>query len=165
MKDVMKKQRQARRKVIRQWTALPRDKRQSVEQIAAFAKMASRTRAHSSTAVAIRIRKSWRGFCRAPASERRGLEFIGEKSLEPALFTLLRHHTVFLVAIFSPTSPLRKERMVRTVPRNRGGSPLPPPLRPIAGRSNLVRPYKNREHWYLGIEIDDALAIAEQVDV
>jgi hypothetical protein len=40
MKDVMKKQRQARRKVIRQWTALPRDKRQSVEQIAAFAKMA-----------------------------------------------------------------------------------------------------------------------------
>jgi len=29
MKDVMKKQRQARRKIIRQWTALPRDKRQS----------------------------------------------------------------------------------------------------------------------------------------
>jgi hypothetical protein len=36
----MKKQREARRKIIRQWTALPRDKRQSVEQIAAFAKMA-----------------------------------------------------------------------------------------------------------------------------
>jgi len=36
----MKKQRQARRKIIRQWTALPSDKRQSVEQIAAFAKMA-----------------------------------------------------------------------------------------------------------------------------
>ena len=40
MMDVMKKQRQARRKIIRQWTALPSDKRQSVEQIAAFAKMA-----------------------------------------------------------------------------------------------------------------------------
>lgn len=40
MEDVMKKQRQARRKIIRQWIALPRDKRQSVEQIAAFAKTA-----------------------------------------------------------------------------------------------------------------------------
>jgi uncharacterized MAPEG superfamily protein len=41
MKDVMKKQRQARRKIIRQWTALPRDKRQSMEQIAAYAKTAA----------------------------------------------------------------------------------------------------------------------------
>ena len=41
MKDVMKKQRQARRKIIRQWTALPRDKRQSEEQIAAYAKTAA----------------------------------------------------------------------------------------------------------------------------
>ena len=41
MKDVMKKQRQARRNIIRQWTALPRDKRQSVEQIAACAKTAA----------------------------------------------------------------------------------------------------------------------------
>jgi CRISPR/Cas system Type II protein with McrA/HNH and RuvC-like nuclease domain len=41
MKDVMKKQRQARRKIIRQWTMLPRDKRQS-DQIAAFAKTAAR---------------------------------------------------------------------------------------------------------------------------
>jgi hypothetical protein len=40
MEDVMKKQRQARRRIIRQWIALPRDKRQSVEQIAAFAKTA-----------------------------------------------------------------------------------------------------------------------------
>ena len=40
MKEVMKKQRQARRRIIRQWAALPRDKRQFVEQIAAFAKMA-----------------------------------------------------------------------------------------------------------------------------
>jgi len=38
---VMKKQRQARRKIIRQWTALPREKRQSVDQIAAFAKTAA----------------------------------------------------------------------------------------------------------------------------
>jgi len=41
MKDVMKKQRQARRKIIRQWTALPRDKRQSMQQIAAYAKTAA----------------------------------------------------------------------------------------------------------------------------
>jgi hypothetical protein len=41
MKDVMEKQRQARRKIIRQWTALPRDKRQSMEQIAAYAKTAA----------------------------------------------------------------------------------------------------------------------------
>jgi hypothetical protein len=41
MKDVMKKQRQARRKIIRQWTALPRDKRQSMEQLAAYAKTAA----------------------------------------------------------------------------------------------------------------------------
>ena len=41
MKDVMKKHRQARRKIIRQWTALPRDKRQSMEQIAAYAKTAA----------------------------------------------------------------------------------------------------------------------------
>ena len=41
MKDVMKKQRQARRKIIRQWTALPRDKRQSMEQVAAYAKTAA----------------------------------------------------------------------------------------------------------------------------
>ena len=40
MKDVMKKQRQARRKVIRQWTALPRDKRQTEEQAKPFAKKA-----------------------------------------------------------------------------------------------------------------------------
>jgi hypothetical protein len=42
MKDVMKKQRQARRKIIRQWAALPGDKRQSLDQIAAFAKTAAR---------------------------------------------------------------------------------------------------------------------------
>jgi len=41
MMDVMKKQRQARRKIIRQWTALPRDKRQSMEQVAAYAKTAA----------------------------------------------------------------------------------------------------------------------------
>jgi hypothetical protein len=67
MKDVMKKQRQARRNIIRQWTALPRDKRQSVEQIAAYAKTAAQQNENSSTAVAIRTRKSWAGYCRAPA--------------------------------------------------------------------------------------------------
>jgi hypothetical protein len=47
MKDVMKKQRQARRKIIRQWTTLPRDKRQSVDQIAAFAKTAAQQNANA----------------------------------------------------------------------------------------------------------------------
>ena len=42
MKDVMKKQRQARRRIIRQWTTLPMEKRRSVEQIAAFAETAAR---------------------------------------------------------------------------------------------------------------------------
>jgi hypothetical protein len=42
MPDIMKKQREARRKIIRQWTMLPRDKRQSIEEISAFAKTAAR---------------------------------------------------------------------------------------------------------------------------
>ena len=41
MPDEMKKQREARRKIIRQWTMLPRDKRQSIEEISAFAKTAA----------------------------------------------------------------------------------------------------------------------------
>jgi hypothetical protein len=41
MPDVIKRQREARRKIIRQWTKLPRDKRQSVEEISAFAKTAA----------------------------------------------------------------------------------------------------------------------------
>jgi hypothetical protein len=41
MPDVMKKQREARRKIIRQWSMLPRGKRQSIEDISAFAKTAA----------------------------------------------------------------------------------------------------------------------------
>jgi hypothetical protein len=41
MPDVIKRQREARRKIIRQWTKLPRDKRQSIEEISAFAKTAA----------------------------------------------------------------------------------------------------------------------------
>ena len=41
MPDVVKKERESRRKIIRQWTKLPRDKRQSVEEISAFAKTAA----------------------------------------------------------------------------------------------------------------------------
>ena len=33
MPDVMKKQHEARRKIIRQWTRLPKDRRQSMEEI------------------------------------------------------------------------------------------------------------------------------------
>ena len=41
MHDVMKKQREARRKIIRQWTRLPKDKRQSIEDISEFARTAA----------------------------------------------------------------------------------------------------------------------------
>ena len=41
MPDVREKQREARRKIIRQWTALTRNKQQSVEEISAFAKTAA----------------------------------------------------------------------------------------------------------------------------
>jgi hypothetical protein len=42
MPDVIKKQREIRRKIIREWTKLPRDKRRSVEEISAFAEIAAR---------------------------------------------------------------------------------------------------------------------------
>jgi hypothetical protein len=42
MHDVMKKQREARRKIIRQWTGLPKDRRQSTEEISKFARTAAR---------------------------------------------------------------------------------------------------------------------------
>jgi hypothetical protein len=42
MPEVMKKQREARRRIIRQWAMLPRDKRLSMEQIAAFARTAAK---------------------------------------------------------------------------------------------------------------------------
>ena len=41
MHDVMKKQREARRKIIRQWAKLPKDKRQSMEAISEFARTAA----------------------------------------------------------------------------------------------------------------------------
>ena len=40
MPDVLKRQREARRKIIRQWMRLSRDKRQSIDEISAFAKIA-----------------------------------------------------------------------------------------------------------------------------
>jgi hypothetical protein len=41
MPDVLKRQREARRKIIRQWMRLSRDKRQSIDEISAFAKIAA----------------------------------------------------------------------------------------------------------------------------
>ena len=41
MPDVMKKQREARRKIIRQWTRLPKDRRQSMEEVSEFARTAA----------------------------------------------------------------------------------------------------------------------------
>jgi len=41
MPDVLKRQREARRKIIRQWRRLSRDKRQSIDEISAFAKVAA----------------------------------------------------------------------------------------------------------------------------
>jgi hypothetical protein len=42
MPDVMKKQREARRKIIRQWTMLPKERRQSMEENSEFARTAAR---------------------------------------------------------------------------------------------------------------------------
>ena len=41
MHDVMQKQREARRKIIRQWTRLPKDRRESMEEISEFARTAA----------------------------------------------------------------------------------------------------------------------------
>ena len=41
MPDVMKKQREARRKIIRQWRRLPKDRRQSMAEISEFARTAA----------------------------------------------------------------------------------------------------------------------------
>ncbi|MET4800308.1 hypothetical protein [Bradyrhizobium sp. LB11.1] len=41
MPDVVKKQRDARRKIIRQWMKLPADKRRSMAEISVFAKAAA----------------------------------------------------------------------------------------------------------------------------
>ena len=41
MPDVREKQREARRKIIRQWEKLPKDKRQSMEEITKFARTAA----------------------------------------------------------------------------------------------------------------------------
>lgn len=41
MSDIRKKQREVRRKIIRQWVKLPKDKRESIVEISAFAKAAA----------------------------------------------------------------------------------------------------------------------------
>ena len=41
MPDLREKQREARRKIIRQWTRLPKDRRQSMEEISEFARTAA----------------------------------------------------------------------------------------------------------------------------
>ena len=43
MPDVMKRQRETRRKIIRQWMRLSKDKRQSINEISAFAKIHAQT--------------------------------------------------------------------------------------------------------------------------
>jgi hypothetical protein len=42
MPDVREKQREARRKIIRQWAKLPKERRQSMEAISEFARTAAR---------------------------------------------------------------------------------------------------------------------------
>jgi hypothetical protein len=42
MPDIRKKQREVRRKIIRQWVRLPRSKRESIGEISAFARTAAR---------------------------------------------------------------------------------------------------------------------------
>jgi hypothetical protein len=45
MPDVMKSQREARRKIIRQWMRLSSEKRQSMDEISAFARIAAQQNA------------------------------------------------------------------------------------------------------------------------
>jgi hypothetical protein len=47
MPDVMKRQRETRRKIIRQWIRLSKDKRQSINEISAFAKTAAQQNANA----------------------------------------------------------------------------------------------------------------------
>jgi hypothetical protein len=47
MPDVMEKQREARRKIIRQWAKLPKDRRQSMEAISEFARTAAQQNANA----------------------------------------------------------------------------------------------------------------------
>ena len=47
MPDVMEKQCEARRKIIRQWAKLPKDRRQSMEAISEFARTAAQQNANA----------------------------------------------------------------------------------------------------------------------
>jgi len=47
MPDVMEKQCEARRKLIRQWAKLPKDRRQSMEAISEFARTAAQQNANA----------------------------------------------------------------------------------------------------------------------
>jgi hypothetical protein len=47
MPDVMEKQREARRKIIRQWAKLPKERRQSMEAISEFARTAAQQNANA----------------------------------------------------------------------------------------------------------------------
>lgn len=47
MPDVREKQREARRKIIRQWAKLPKDKRESMEGISEFARTAAQQNENS----------------------------------------------------------------------------------------------------------------------
>jgi len=72
MHDVMKKQREARRKIIRQWTRLPKDRRQSMEEILnSPGPPRGRTKTCSSAVVAIHMRRSWDGYCHVLISSKR----------------------------------------------------------------------------------------------
>ena len=65
---------ETRRKIIREWMALPKDKRHTEEQVVAFAKKAIQTSSIAVDAIrttnfgAIRTRKSWDGSYLALAS-------------------------------------------------------------------------------------------------
>lgn len=88
MPDVREKQREARRKIIRQWAKLPKDKRESMEGISEFARTAAQQNENAFVrSLAIRIRRSWDGYCRVLISER----------LSP-LHILRRRHRVLQLA-------------------------------------------------------------------
>ena len=72
MHDVMQKQREARRKIIRQWTRLPKDRRQSMEEISEFARTAAQQNENAFVrSRRDRMRRSWDGYCHVLISSER----------------------------------------------------------------------------------------------
>ena len=140
---------ETRRKIIREWMALPKKKRQTEEQVATFAK--KRPSKTSSTAVgairpgsfgAIRIRNKWDGFCRALANRNQAAQPPAEPSL--GLFVSTPHACDFFGLAGNPNVRAAKVLAIerahsshryRSIPSNLCCAPhSPASSRPLVGQ-------------------------------